>query len=59
MKNYYIFASILEGMTYGFKNKQLEDFVINSTGCSVEDFNREYSQAYHNRNTEQTAETGY
>jgi len=59
MKSYYIFAAILEGMGYGFRNKQLEDFVINSTGCSEAEFNSEYSQAYEHRNTQQTAETGY
>jgi hypothetical protein len=59
MKSYYIFASILEGMSYGFRNKELEDFVINSTGCSEAEFNREYSHAYENRNTQQTVETGY
>ncbi len=59
MKNYYIFASILEGMSYGFRNKELEDFVINSTGCSEDEYNREYLYAYEHRNTQQTAETGY
>lgn len=49
MNNYYIFASILEGMSYGFKDQQLEDFVINSTGCTVEEFNREFLHAYENR----------
>lgn len=48
MNNYFIFAAILEGMSYGFKDLQLEQFVVNSTGCSVEQFNKEFLHAYSN-----------
>lgn len=47
MTSYYIFAAILEGMSYGFKDQQLEDFVVNSTGCTQEQYNKEFLHAFH------------
>lgn len=48
MTNYFIFAAILEGMSYGFRDQQLENFVVNSTGCSVEQYNKEFLHAFNN-----------
>lgn len=46
MENHYIFISILEGLSYGFRDQALEEFVTSSTGCSQEEFNKAFLHAF-------------
>lgn len=46
MNTHYVFLSILEGLSYGFRDQALEEFVTSSTGCSQEEFNRAFLHAF-------------
>jgi hypothetical protein len=46
MENHYVFISILEGLSFGFRDQALEEFVTSSTGCSHEEFNKAFLYAF-------------